>query len=211
MRKIWKNYLTEDEFKVLLFLVFIFGLGMIIEFTGFLPEQPAPSIVNTDFTNDYEIKYDLRNVTNDELITIPGIGAKKAEDILNYRESNGFNSKIDLLNVKGIGKTTLSKIEKYFLDFGVEFKLTTEAESKISGNVKTISNKEIVSINLNEASLEELVKLPGIGPSKAEKILNLRKQLGKFSTVEDLLQVKGIGLKTLEKFKDQVFIGGFNE
>lgn len=211
MRKIWKNYLTEDEFKVLLFLVFMFGLGTIIELSGFLPEQAIHSISKTDFVNDYEIKYDLRCVTSDELITIPGIGPKRAEDILNFRELYGFKSKIDLLNVKGIGKATLSKIEKYFLDFGVEFKLTEEPETGITKDVKIVSNKELVNINLNAASIEELVKLPGIGPSKAEKIINLRKQLGKFSTVEDILQVKGIGIKTLEKFKNQVFIGGFNE
>ncbi|ALM52841.1 hypothetical protein AR456_11540 [Halomonas huangheensis] len=52
---------------------------------------------------------------------------------------------------------------------------------------------EIVPININEASLEVLVELPGIGPSKAQTILDEREANGPFSSLEDLKRVSGIG------------------
>lgn len=54
-------------------------------------------------------------------------------------------------------------------------------------------------IDLNRATLEELDRLPGIGPSKAEAILKYREEHGPFKSVEELKNVSGIGEKTLEK------------
>ncbi len=207
MRKFWHNYLTEDEFKVVLFLVIVFGLGLCLELTGFGYSKPEEAEIIPDLSNDYEIKYDLRTITFEELVTVPGIGPKRAEDILEYRESSSFSSKLDLIQVKGIGKTTLAKIEKYFLDFGVEYNPDLISANTDSPETQNIS----LRLDLNKAEIDDLVKLKGIGPSKAEKIINLRKQLGKFSTVEDILQVKGIGPKTLEKFRDNVYVGGDSE
>jgi len=54
-------------------------------------------------------------------------------------------------------------------------------------------------INLNTATLEELDSINGIGPVTAQKILDHRKRIGRFSSVDQLLEVSGIGTKTLEK------------
>jgi competence protein ComEA len=59
-------------------------------------------------------------------------------------------------------------------------------------------------IPLNSATLEQLDLLPGIGPSKAAAILEYRQRVGKFTSVEDLLNVKGIGKKTLENIRHLV-------
>ena len=56
-------------------------------------------------------------------------------------------------------------------------------------------------INLNTASASELQQVPGIGPSTAAKILQMRKSYGAFKSVNDLLAVKGIGEKRLEKMR----------
>jgi competence protein ComEA len=61
-------------------------------------------------------------------------------------------------------------------------------------------------IILNVASEDELMKLPGIGPSRARAILALRQRLAKFRAVEDLLRVKGIGRKTLRRIKPNVVL-----
>lgn len=52
---------------------------------------------------------------------------------------------------------------------------------------------------LNTANAEELDRLPGIGKKTAERILELRARLGRFKKVQDLLRVKGIGAKSLQK------------
>jgi len=56
-------------------------------------------------------------------------------------------------------------------------------------------------VNINTASESQLAKLPGIGPSIAERIVRYRQKTGLFKTPEDLKQVKGIGDKTYIKIK----------
>ncbi|MBC8415107.1 MAG: helix-hairpin-helix domain-containing protein [Candidatus Cloacimonetes bacterium] len=202
MKKFLRNYLTENEQKILLFILFFAFLGLIFKYTGLIAGNDSTAPDSLNFEKDYEIKYDLNNVTKEELITIPGIGEKKAEDILEFRNIQGFRSKRDLMNIKGIGEKSFVKIEKYF------YRLANEEELEISESVsETIDHVNPVKININKASVEEFTELKGIGPTKAEKIIALRNELGRFTSIEDLLQVKGIGSKTLEKFKDQIIIG----
>lgn len=57
------------------------------------------------------------------------------------------------------------------------------------------------SISLNTANSEGLQRLPGVGPSTAEKILEYRREHGGFTSIEELLAVKGIGPKKLESMR----------
>lgn len=66
----------------------------------------------------------------------------------------------------------------------------------------------LAAVNLNTATKDELVALPGIGPAKAQAILDYRKANGPFKTVDDLRNVKGIGAKRLEKLRSDVSVGG---
>jgi competence protein ComEA len=59
-------------------------------------------------------------------------------------------------------------------------------------------------VNLNTATLEQLDALPGVGPATAQAILDYRKQHGRFRSVQDLLQVEGIGPAKLEKLRQRV-------
>lgn len=61
-------------------------------------------------------------------------------------------------------------------------------------------------IILNTANADELVKLPGIGKSRAAAILALRKRLGRFRRVRDLLRVRGIGFRSLRKIEPLVVV-----
>ena len=61
-------------------------------------------------------------------------------------------------------------------------------------------------INLNKATAEELTQLKGIGMKYAEKIVQYRDKNGPFKTVEDLLNVQGIGPRTLEKNKGHIVV-----
>ncbi|MDD5387433.1 MAG: helix-hairpin-helix domain-containing protein [Sulfuricurvum sp.] len=61
-------------------------------------------------------------------------------------------------------------------------------------------------VNVNKANSAQLETLNGIGPSKAQEILKYRKAHGGFKTVDELVNVKGIGPKTLQNMKTQVSI-----
>ncbi len=56
-------------------------------------------------------------------------------------------------------------------------------------------------IHLNAATEQELIAIPGIGPTIAKRIVEYRKSKGPYQSIEELLQVKGIGKKTLKKIR----------
>lgn len=60
------------------------------------------------------------------------------------------------------------------------------------------------AVSLNSATAAELEELPRIGPAMAERIVAYREENGPFTSVDQLLEVSGIGEKTLEAFRDQV-------
>ncbi len=62
-------------------------------------------------------------------------------------------------------------------------------------------------ININTAGAAELQQVPGIGPSTAQKILDTRKSYGAFKSVDDLLAIKGIGPKKLDKMRKYLTVG----
>ncbi|PIJ62048.1 ComEA family DNA-binding protein [Mesotoga sp. H07.pep.5.3] len=63
-------------------------------------------------------------------------------------------------------------------------------------------------IDLNSCTERELELLPGIGPAKARAIIDYRTSVGQFGSVEDILQVRGIGEKTLSNFRKMVTVAG---
>ncbi len=66
------------------------------------------------------------------------------------------------------------------------------------------SSAEDVKINLNTATAAELEQLEGIGKAKAEAIVQYRQLNGKFTSLEQLAQVKGIGKTLLDKNREKV-------
>jgi competence protein ComEA len=62
-------------------------------------------------------------------------------------------------------------------------------------------------VNVNTADVDELDRLPGIGPSRAREIVRLRERLGGFTSLDQLLEVRGIGPVTLGKLVDKATIG----
>ncbi len=64
--------------------------------------------------------------------------------------------------------------------------------------------QQVAKVNINTASAKELEGLPGIGAVTAGRIVAYRTEKGKFKTSNELLKVKGIGKKTMEKIKDLV-------
>lgn len=62
-------------------------------------------------------------------------------------------------------------------------------------------------VDINTADLEQLQTLNGIGPALAQRIIDYREENGPFTSVEELLQIKGIGEATLNKFRDHVTTG----
>jgi len=90
--------------------------------------------------------------------------------------------------------------------------LSPKKQSELASNNKTESIKKNVTkntsglININSASKEDFMSLPYIGEVKAERIIQLRNEMGVFTSIEDLEKVKGIGPKTLTKIEPLITI-----
>ncbi len=66
--------------------------------------------------------------------------------------------------------------------------------------------QDVETININKASVEELIELKLIGPKHAESIVQFRKEHGPFEVAEDITKIKGIGPKTLEVNKGRIVV-----
>lgn len=124
--------------------------------------------------------------------------AKKVTDemvIIIYTDEEIKNSNIVDTVVKYVDKECNCPNIKN--DGCINDKITGE----IGGNTDTS-----YAININTASLEELQKLSGIGASKAEAIIKYRDKVGKFKSIEELLEVDGIGEKLYEEIKNSITV-----
>jgi len=79
-----------------------------------------------------------------------------------------------------------------------------EEETAVSASAGAGEQTNNGKIKINTASSEELTQLPGIGPAKAEAIVAHRDNHGLFQTPEDLLEISGIGEKTLETLIEHI-------
>lgn len=94
------------------------------------------------------------------------------------------------------------ELEKYLQE-----KCNKEDENAlINGACITNENNETNLININTASLEELIKIPGIGEKKAQDIIDYRNQNGSFNTIEDIKNISGIGDSLFDKIKENITV-----
>jgi len=186
--------ITEKRLIIMLLALIILGLmylpGRFFQTPDILDAKEREKAVSQ--AKKVVFPLDLNTAGVEELQLLPGIGPVKAEAILSYRESKGgFASVEELLEVSGIGERTLGKIKEYVIVNPQNVQNSTGSKNRI------VSEKQLLNVNL--ASQEELERLPGIGPVKAKAIVDFREKNGPFKSVEDLVQIPGIGEKTLEK------------
>ena len=92
------------------------------------------------------------------------------------------------------------------LSDGEQLFVGTAGEAAPSGAPRAAVAPGDGRVNLNTAGMDELDTLPRIGPAMAQRILDWRESNGRFTSVEDLLAVPGIGDKMLEALRDLVTI-----
>lgn len=76
-------------------------------------------------------------------------------------------------------------------------------EETIEGNVKSAINND-GKVNINLATIEELMTIPGIGEVKANSIIEYRESNGGFKNLDELMNIDGIGEKTLSKISEKI-------
>lgn len=84
--------------------------------------------------------------------------------------------------------------------------MPTHALAKEAKAAEIPVSVQMAKVNLNQANLEQLESIKGVGPALAERISTYRKENGNFKTVEDLRNVKGIGQAKFDRIKDQITV-----
>ncbi len=240
MKNPFDAIITRNEQKILGFLAVFTIIGIILYNSGIskiYADRKDPDNLNLAeaVKQDSIFRIDIRMAEAEEMILLPGIGEKRAADIIAYRQNKQFESTEELLNIKGIGIKTFLKMKPMLLAFGTagagvsstaklnelnsaetssedgpaasgkqELDETDNINIKEHSKQKSVSDDKLTLIRLNTATKQDLISLDGIGEVKAEAILAYRRQIGKFTSVEQLLDVKGIGPKTLEKNRSRL-------
>ena len=134
------------------------------------------------------------------------------DEIKNYQKvSTEENKKEEICNGKVVNNACIVNSKTTVVNNAGEKKENEKKDNNINNSEtssKENNNKDIASekININTASLEELMLLSKIGESKALAIINYRKENGLFKTIEDIKNVSGIGDKIFEEIKAYITI-----
>lgn len=142
----------------------------------------------------------------EDLDRLPGVGAAKAARIVQDRDENGpFGSVEDLARVPGIGPGSVDRLRPFL-------RVAAGARSGVRPAVSTLAGAPTdaqppgAPVNLNQATSSELRRLPGIGPVTADRIVAYRERHGPFGAPEELMEVSGIGAKTLARLAPLVTV-----
>ena len=181
---------------------------------------------------DFEI---LENTTNNEIIeedevekiVVHVTGAVKNEGVVEIKDSARIADAVEAAGgfseIADISQINLA----YQLEDGQKIYIPSINDEKINENDKvlqkeyvteeagdqviiedsdiSVKNKES-KININTAEIAELEEIPGVGKSTAQKIIEYRKQNGKFKNIEDIKNVSGIGDSKFENMKDKICV-----
>ncbi|WP_338451551.1 helix-hairpin-helix domain-containing protein [Niallia oryzisoli] len=137
-------------------------------------------------------------------VTSPGVyeaySGDRVQDVIN--QAGGLMETADQKNVN-FAMRVVDEMVLYIPMIGEDNQATTEVQSSFTTG-GAASGKTLV--NLNTASDTELETLPGVGPAKAAAIMEYRETNGRFRSIEELMEISGIGEKTFEKLKEYITV-----
>ncbi|MBU1863600.1 MAG: helix-hairpin-helix domain-containing protein [Candidatus Omnitrophica bacterium] len=101
----------------------------------------------------------------------------------------------------------MKKVFCFILILTATFVVNSSITAPVYARSNTQTETEVIEVpvaNINTASVDELQMISGIGPTLATRIIRYRSENGKFSTVEDIMKVKGVGTAKFEKIKEHL-------
>lgn len=158
---------------------------------------------NEDIRKDYD-----DSKKNINMITIHISGEVNNPGVVNIESDKRLSDAVDKLggitenaDLNNINLAMKIEDAKHYIipKIGEEIK-----NSESINNENQNNNINSDKVNINQATVEELDRLPGVGQATANKIINYREEHGDFKSIEELKHVNGIGNKKYEQIKDEI-------
>lgn len=188
---------------ILVMLIIFLVIGLVINKPKSFKQNEEDIFVESTFSEDNTKK-------EDKIITVyikgevkkPGVYRLKYGSIVEdlVKMAGGFTDGVNPESKLNLAKKLRDEDYVY-----VDKKLDGVNNVKAAG-ISSGVGSESSKIDINSASLEELDKIPGVGPVTAQKIFDYREKNGYFNSIEDLEKIDGIGKKTIDKFRDVIDI-----
>ncbi len=209
-------YMGKDIYKKGLILLAIIVIAVITVLGYLIESKDNNEVLPYEESGTEDDKSDEETGTDEKekisLIVVDINGAVKKPGIYELNEGMRVNDAIDAAGgftedvnsdyvSKNINKARILRDEEkiYIPCIEDDISLIEENIADNNANINTFSGK----ININTASKEQLITLKGIGDAFAQRIIDYRNDK-KFSNIEDIKNVKGIGDKTFEQIKDYI-------
>ena len=211
--------------KIIVISILVFMVIVII----FYLYKTLGTLNTSDFSEEnyiFEDDVEFKNETSNEIVTesedtheilVHISGQVKTEMVVTLPEGSRVKDAVDAAG--GLKKEAdLTNINlAYILEDGekiyipkkgeeIEDSITSSKSVETSSSITSSVDSKSSKININKATQSELESIPGIGPSTALKIINYREENGKFSSIEDIKNVSGIGEAKYSKMKDYITI-----
>ena len=197
-------------------IIFIIILLFMICFIAFYIYSTLDKYEYTEFeineVNDILLYSDnVTNIENEEQfsILVHVSGCVKNDGVVKLKENSRINDAIEaaggLTNEADLTNINLA----YILEDGEKIYIPKKGEELENNSIASTISSDTSStnkININKAGQGELETIPGIGPSTALKIIDYREKNGKFSSIEDIKNVSGIGDAKFENMKDFICV-----
>ncbi|MCE1164506.1 MAG: helix-hairpin-helix domain-containing protein [Bacteroidetes bacterium] len=166
-------------------------------------------------------KSEIRVVVFLLLILLSGLAVKLSKNIFTPGRDSFDYKRMDRLSGRSFGGMTGglrdSNDTRDTGNFSSKEKEISEKTNRLADSLKNSEGKNTKKggkeeklkgrvININTAPKEELILLPGVGESTADKILLYRKEHSRFKKPEDIQKIKGIGKKKFEKLKPYITV-----
>jgi competence protein ComEA len=149
----------------------------------------GPQENEADLTEQGDIKVDIKGE-----VVYPGVykmeEGQRVEQVI--KEAGGLTEEADIAGV--------NLAQRAFDEMVIN--VPAVSTSEVTGESGEPSQEDNARLNMNMAEQAEWETLPGIGPAKAEAIVSYREETGPFQQVDDLINVPGIGEKTLETLRE---------
>lgn len=217
-------YNFNKKQKIILGILIAIVAGFICYYVYAKEDDNTPiNLENNIETEENEIE--KKEAYSDDIILVHISGAVNKEGVIELKINSRISDAID----KAGGIKEEANIEDinlaYKLEDGMKIHIPTKQEKETKNDTNTTeellttssggveeekeeekNTEKNIKVNINTATQTQLETLPGIGPSTAMKVINYRKEKGKFRNIEDIKQVSGIGDSKYNKIKDLIVV-----